>query len=284
MGNAMKNSLIILVYRFLFALLPSSLICFFSGYENAILLVVVIFALLTLLDCYRDSFLLFIYRAEAVPEKEAQEVSLLLKQSSQSLGVLHVKIYVLPSACSNAFVLQRNSMTILVLGQGLFRILQADEIKALFTYLLTDAKNPKTLLKVKLAVMSGSIYSIIRKVFLLLKRVIGLNTHQPHQSFSLLTICSLYLWQRCLKIHQFKEEIYLTDQKCVKNPLVLGSALLKMEQDLKKYPLYGVNPFTANLFVLNPLPDQKRTRSISWQPPLEYRLQRLEAQARELGL
>ncbi len=284
----MKNFCEILIYRVFLAFVPSAVCYFFSGFKDAISFFIGVFFFLTLIDCFWKQFILFIYRAELVSEKDAEEIYLLLRPVSIEYEIPCPQIYLLPSACSNAFVLaDKSQIKAIVIGQGLLRILQEDEIQAVFAYLLADAKNPKIILRIKLAVMSGSIYGVVRIIFLCLKRIVGFNAPKNRNGFLKITLLLVYLWQTCINKNRLQKDIYETDQisvRVVKNPLILASALSKMDQDLRKFPLHGVNPFTGGLFILNPFVEQKGIQEILWQPSLDYRIRDLEKKARDLGL
>ena len=57
----------------------------------------------------------------------------------------------------------------------------------------------------------------------------------------------------------------------------LASALQKLEQAQRSYPLPNANPATAHLFIVNPLSGQAFMNLFSTHPPIEERLRRLRA-------
>src|SRR5208283_5110197 len=58
------------------------------------------------------------------------------------------------------------------------------------------------------------------------------------------------------------------------NPLLLASALRKLEASNERMPL-DAGPATAHLFIVNPLSAQGMTRLFSTHPPIEERIRRL---------
>ena len=60
-------------------------------------------------------------------------------------------------------------------------------------------------------------------------------------------------------------------------PAGLASALEKLEQAKRAYPLPNANPATAHLFIVNPLTAGALANLFSTHPPIEERIRRLRA-------
>ena len=66
-----------------------------------------------------------------------------------------------------------------------------------------------------------------------------------------------------------------TGARLAGTPQGLASALEKLEQAVRAYPLEGANPATAHLFIVNPLRADTFARLFSTHPPVEERVRRL---------
>ena len=67
-----------------------------------------------------------------------------------------------------------------------------------------------------------------------------------------------------------------TGAQIVGDPLALASALAKLEAGSRQIPM-DVNPATASLYAVNPLPRQGLATLFMTHPPLAERIRRLRA-------
>ncbi len=75
---------------------------------------------------------------------------------------------------------------------------------------------------------------------------------------------------------------YLADEGGARisgNPLYLAGALKKLNLAVARTPMNDANPSTAPLFIVNPFSAKGLMSLFSTHPPIEERIQRLEAMA-----
>ena len=65
-------------------------------------------------------------------------------------------------------------------------------------------------------------------------------------------------------------------------PLYLANALRKLAYGVQAAPMENANPATAHMFIVNPLKGEGIFSLFSTHPPIEKRIERLEAMARGL--
>ena len=72
-----------------------------------------------------------------------------------------------------------------------------------------------------------------------------------------------------------------TGAKIIKNPLALASALKKLEDWNRAYPM-DVNPAHAQMYIVNPLSGKTLFKLLSTHPPIEERIEKLMELAKRI--
>ena len=72
-----------------------------------------------------------------------------------------------------------------------------------------------------------------------------------------------------------------TGAKIIKNPLALASALKKLEEWNRAYPM-DINPAHAQMYIVNPLSGGTLLKLLSTHPPVEERIEKLVKLAKEI--
>jgi heat shock protein HtpX len=67
--------------------------------------------------------------------------------------------------------------------------------------------------------------------------------------------------------------------RLTQNPMLLASALRKLETANERMPMEAAGPATAHLFIVNPLSAEGISRLFSTHPPIDERIRRLENMA-----
>ena len=67
-----------------------------------------------------------------------------------------------------------------------------------------------------------------------------------------------------------------------KNPLALASALRKLTKGIQQHPTPNPNPTTAHMFIVSPLNGKAFLNLFSTHPPLEDRIEKLEAMSEQM--
>lgn len=224
------------------------------------------------------------YNARPLTQEQYPEIHAMVKELVFHMHIPMPRLFIIQSAVANAFATGRDQRHASVaLTDGIIKILESYEIRAVLSHELAHVKNRDVLIGT-IAAMMASIIGYL--AYWSRNSVLWKNNRKKSAIHPLLIIlvsilipCVATLVQ--LAISRSREfEADFTGALCCRDPLALASALEKMEQHTKRAhfdPAESYKASTAHLFIVNPFIDEKILSLFSTHPPIGARIERLRA-------
>jgi heat shock protein HtpX len=231
-----------------------------------------------------DKVLLSMYGAREVDEKTAPALYGTVRTLASRAGLPMPRVYVVDNPQPNAFATGRNpEHAAVAVTSGLVQSMTMEQIAGVLSHELTHVKNRDTLTMTITATIAGAISMLANFAFFF-----GNDRNNPLGFIGVILVALLapvaaFLVQ--LAISRGRE--YEADRGGAQisgHPLWLAAALERLEQ-AKQYvpnPEAERNPATAHMFIVNPLSAGAISGLFSTHPPIEDRIARLEAMARQM--
>ena len=237
---------------------------------------------------FSDRIALAAAQAREVGPEEAPMLHRLADRLALQYRVPKPRVYVSPDPSPNAFATGRNpSHAAICVNQGLFRILDEEELYAVLAHEFAHVRNRDILISSVVAVMAGAITLIANVAqWGLMFGGFGGRDDRDRGPFgaigALLTIILAPLAALLIQLAVSRSrelEADHTGAEVSGDPLALASALRKLQRATQIVPSQTASPAFAHLYIVNPLGGQALSNLFSTHPPLEERIRRLEAMA-----
>ena len=277
--NALKTTLLLSILTLLFVFGGAAL----GGQSGMI--AAFIFACLINLSAYWFShkIVLGIYRAKPLSEKDAPQVFEIVRDLCQANGLHMPSIYIIPQDTPNAFATGRNPRkSVVAVTRGILRVLDKRELKGVLAHELAHVQNRDILISTIAATIAGAIAMIARIAQWGLIFGGGRSSNRNNPLGLIFTIALLIILPIAAVLIQLaisRSREFGADEggaKYTKDPISLANALKKLQSQAQRRPLKA-NPATAHMFIVNPLSAKGFMKLFSTHPPLQNRIQRLEA-------
>jgi heat shock protein HtpX len=183
----------------------------------------------------------------------------------------------------NAFATGRNPQNAAVaLTEGIVRLLSRDELRGVIAHELAHVKHRDILVASIAGTFAGAISMIANMAQWAMIFGGGRSSDQeggshPAAGIAAMIIAPLAAMMIQMAISRSRE--FLADEggaQMAGNPLSLASALKKLHRRAEEIPMEA-SPSTAHLFIVNPLFGGGLMKLFSTHPPMEERVERLEA-------
>jgi len=211
-----------------------------------------------------------------MPELEAMVVDL-----AQRAQVPQPRLYLIPSEQPNAFATGRNPQHAAVaVTEGLLRYLPPDQVKGVLAHEFAHIKNRDILVSSIAAMVSGAIAAIAN--ILQFSLLFGGDDEDSGPLGILGTLATIILAPIAAMLLQLavsRQREYLADAtgaQLLGRAAPLADALANLERGAQALPM-NVNPATASLYAVNPLPRAGVASLFMTHPPLAERIRRLRA-------
>jgi heat shock protein HtpX len=235
---------------------------------------------------YGDKIALAAAQAREVGPAEAPELHRLADRLAAQYGVPKPRVYISPDPNPNAFATGRNPRhASIVVNEGLLRILDPEEVYGVLAHEFAHVRNRDILISSVVAVMAAAITFLAQMGFFFGGSRDENGGQNPLGLLGVLLILILgpiaaLLVQ--LAVSRSREyEADHTGAEVSHDPVALANALRKLQRASEVVPSPIAQPAFAHLYIVNPLSGQRLAGLFSTHPPLEKRIQRLEAMARE---
>lgn len=237
---------------------------------------------------FSDKIVLAMYRAREVGPEDAPQFHAMIDRLCARAKLPKPKVYIIPDMQPNAFATGRNPEHAAVAAtEGILRILSPDELEGVMAHELAHVQHRDILISSIAATIAGAIMMIanMARFAALFGGMSRDDDREGANPFVMLaTIIVAPLAAMIIQMWISRTREYAADAggaRMCGNPLALANALRKLEAGAHQVPM-DANPATSHMFIVNPLTGRQAMNLFSTHPPMEERITRLEAMAREI--
>jgi heat shock protein HtpX len=230
---------------------------------------------------FSDKLALKASRAQPVEPGTMPELEGMVQDLAQRARVPVPRLFLIPSEQPNAFATGRNPKHAAVaVTQGLLQHLPPDQVKGVLAHEFAHIKNRDILVSSIAAMVAGAISAIATVLqFSLLFGGDDEDSGPLGLIGTLATIILAPLAAALIQLAVSRQREYLADAtgaQLLGRGEPLANALETLERGAQAVPM-NVNPATASLYMVNPLPRGGVATLFMTHPPLDERIRRLRA-------
>jgi heat shock protein HtpX len=236
---------------------------------------------------FSDKLALKASRARPLAGGEIPELEQIAGLLAQRANVPVPRLYLIPSDQPNAFATGRNPQHAAVaVTQGLLHQLPTDEVKGVLAHEFAHIKNRDILVSSIAAMVAGAISAIA--TILQFSMLFGGDEDDSPLGLigTLAAIIIAPIAAMLLQLGISRQREFLADAtgaQLLGHAAPLVDALTTLERGAQALPM-DVNPATASLYAVNPLPRRGLATLFMTHPPLAERIKRLRAMDGERAL
>jgi heat shock protein HtpX len=236
---------------------------------------------------FSDKLALKASRARPLERGEIPELERIAGFLAQRANVPVPRLYLIPSDQPNAFATGRNPQHAAVaVTEGLLHQLPTDEIKGVLAHEFAHIKNRDILVSSIAAMVAGAISAIA--TILQFSMLFGGDEDDSPLGLigTLAAIIIAPIAAMLLQLGISRQREFLADAtgaQLLGHAAPLADALTTLERGAQALPM-DVNPATASLYAVNPLPRKGVATLFMTHPPLAERIKRLRAMDGERAL
>jgi heat shock protein HtpX len=231
---------------------------------------------------FSDRVALAASRAKPLPQHEAPELRGMVAELAARAGVPVPRLYLIPSEQPNAFATGRNpAHSAVAVTAGLLTQLPGDQVRAVLAHELAHVRNRDVLVSSVAAMIAVAISSIAN--ILQFSLFFGGHDDEDGGPLGWLGMAAAIivgpLAAMLLQLGVSRQREYLADATAAQllgEGRPLAEAFEALERQAKARQT-AVNPATASLYIVNPLPRAGLARLFSTHPPMADRVRRLRA-------
>jgi heat shock protein HtpX len=277
--NTMKTIVLMVFLTVLFIFFGSLI----GGKQGATLALILALGMNFFAYFFSHKIVLAMYGAKEVTEAEAPELYKIVRRLAQRAGLPMPKVYIIQSEQPNAFATGRSPKHgVVAVTTGIMRILSREELEGVIGHELAHIKHRDILISTIAATIAGAISYLAQMA--MWASIFGRSDDEDsgHPIVSLLMMIIAPIIAMIIQLAISRAREYSADEggaKIAGNPLYLANALRKLHYASQAIPMEA-NPGTAHLFIVNPLSGRSLIKLLSTHPPIEERIERLEAMAK----
>jgi heat shock protein HtpX len=230
---------------------------------------------------FSDKLALKASRAKAVEPGTMPELERIVQDLAQRAQVPTPRLYLIPNEQPNAFATGRNPKHAAVaVTEGLLQHLPSDQVEGVLAHEFAHIKNRDILVSSIAAMVAGAISAIANVLqFSLLFGGDDEDSGPLGLIGTIATIILAPLAAMLLQLAVSRQREYLADAtgaQLLGRGKPLADALESLERGAQTVPM-TVNPATASLYAVNPLPRTGVATLFMTHPPIAERIRRLRA-------
>jgi heat shock protein HtpX len=230
---------------------------------------------------FSDKFALKASRAQPVEPGSIPRLEADVQELAARAGVPTPRLYLIPTEQPNAFATGRNPQhAALAVTEGLLQHLPEDQVKGVLAHEFAHIKNRDILVSSIAAMVAGAISAIAN--ILQFSLLFG-GDDEDSGPLGLIgviaTIIFAPLAAALLQLAVSRQREYLADAtgaQLLGRAAPLADALENLERGAQAVPI-AVNPATASMYAVNPLPRGGAATLFMTHPPIAERIRRLRA-------
>ena len=230
---------------------------------------------------FSDRIALAASRARPVKPGEIPELEAAVEDLADRAGVPVPRLFLIPSDQPNAFATGRNpSHAAVAVTQGLLFQLPVEAVRGVLAHEFGHIKNRDILVSSIAAMVAGAISAVAS--ILQFSMLFGGSDEEDSPLGLVGTLVAIIvapIAAMLLQLAVSRQREYLADAtgaQLLGRAAPLADALETREQGARAIPMQ-VNPATASLYAVNPLPRQGLATLFMTHPPLTERIRRLRA-------
>jgi heat shock protein HtpX len=240
---------------------------------------------------FSDKIVLATSGAMPVEPHQDPELHAIVEEVARRAGIPKPRVYIIPVETPNAFATGRNPKNgVVAVTAGIRRLLTREELKGVLAHEIAHIKNRDILISTIAAVLVGAITYLAHMAQWAL--MFGGFSHGDDEEggnplvliATIIAIIVVPIAATLLQLAISRSREFLADEtgaKIIKNPLALASALKKLEDWNRAYPM-DVNPAHAQMYIVNPLSGKTLFKLLSTHPPIEERIEKLMELAKRI--
>ncbi|MDD6087720.1 MAG: zinc metalloprotease HtpX [Desulfovibrionaceae bacterium] len=230
---------------------------------------------------FSDSVVLKMYRARELERTEAPYLFDIVEELSRNAGIPMPRICVVPEEAPNAFATGRNpEHSVVAVTAGILDLLSPEELRGVLAHEIAHIAHRDILIQTVASVMGSTICSLANilqfTAFFGGTRDEGGNGTNPLAALVLALVAPIAATLIQFAVSRSRE--YLADAGGAQysgQPLMLASALHKLQNWNRQIPMESGNASTASMFIVAPLFGGSMSRLFSTHPDTEDRIARL---------
>ncbi len=233
---------------------------------------------------FSDKIVLKMYKAEEVTIDTNPRLYNIVSKLAQNANLPMPKVYIIASGTPNAFATGRNkNHAAVAVTSALYNLLDDEELSGVVGHELAHIYGKDILIGSVVAMMAGAIMLII-DIFQW-SMILGGGKDEENSNplgfiGSILLIILAPLAAMLIQSAVSRSREYIADQRGAEfcgNPKALASALNKIAYGVELHPMDNAKQSTAHMFIANPFSAQKMMSLFSTHPPIDDRIEKLNA-------
>lgn len=285
--NMLKTTLLMALMTGLLVAVGGSM----GGQDGAMMMLAVSFAMNFGSYWFSDKIVLASSGAREITREQAPQLFNLVEQLAKRAGLPMPKVCVIDSEVPNAFATGRNpEHAAVAVTTGIMRALEYDELAGVLAHELSHIKHYDTLISTVAASLAGVISMIghIAQWGAILGGFGGRDRENNGGAVGFIfTVIVAPFAAMLIQLGISRSREYEADRsggEICGNPLSLAAALEKIEAySAQMRALPTASTTTAHMYIINPLKKVSFASLFSTHPATSDRVERLKAQAREMG-
>ena len=281
--NTLKTAVLLAAIGGLFVLLGMM----FGGPTGAMLGLVIAFVITGASYWYSDRIAVRAAGAHEVSPQQAPELHGMVEELALSAGLPKPRVHISPSPQPNAFATGRNpSHSAVAVTEGLLRECPPNEVRAVLAHEMAHIRNRDILIGSVAAAIATAI-SFLANMAMFAGMFGGSSDDDDGPSGATLLLMAIVapVAAGLLQMAVSRSREFEADRVGAQisgDPLALAAALRRLDQSSQRTPM-DINPAQASAWIVNPLTGHRKdmTRLFMTHPPMDDRIARLEALARE---
>jgi len=234
---------------------------------------------------FSDSVVLRMYRARVVEEGDAPMLHRIVSELAHNAGVPKPRVCIIPEEAPNAFATGRDpAHGVVAVTDGILRLLSPEELRGVLGHEMAHIAHRDILIQTVAGVIGSAITMLAN--MLQFAAVFGGGRSSEGRGNPIAMLAMAMLAPIAASLIQFaisRSREYMADAGGAKfsgQPLMLASALEKLQAWNQRVPMRSGSPTTEQMFIVTPLFGRGGfARMFSTHPPIEERVERLHEMA-----
>lgn len=239
---------------------------------------------------FSESIVLNLYKAQPLDKYQYGWIYETVEELCQTMKIPMPRLWMISMPIANAFATGRNPQhASVVVTAGILDLLDKDELRGVLAHELSHVKNRDilvTTMAATLATTIGYVANMLQYSAMFGQTSSSDSQRRANPLIALIIAMIMPLAASILQLALSRSREYLADESGANychEPLALASALAKISNNKQYTPANNaVEATTSPLFIINPLTSSAWAQLFSTHPPVEKRIEKLQAMAQKM--